>query len=63
MMSWFSAAGLVVTRISEPRAMPVAGMTEKDVLERVPYYSDAWEELYDQLAHIPMMIIFVAEKR
>jgi hypothetical protein len=38
-------------------------MSEKEILEKVPYDSAGWRELYPQLARIPVVVIFKCRKQ
>jgi SAM-dependent methyltransferase len=62
MSDWFLEAGLTIEKILEPRPLPVDKMSEKDIQEKVPYYSRGWLSLYEQLQHIPVIIIFKCRK-
>ncbi len=59
---WIHEAGLVIERMLEPAPMPIPDMSETEILERVPYESKAWRALYDQLARIPVVVIFKCRK-
>ena len=60
---WMHEAGFVLERLLEPAPMPIPEMSKKEILEKVPYDSKDWRALYDQLARIPVVVIFKAVKR
>ena len=60
---WICSAGLEVCTLAEPRAAPIPQMTEAAISKRVPYDSPAWRHHYSELARVPGVAIFVAEKR
>jgi SAM-dependent methyltransferase len=55
---WIHDAGLVIEQLLEPAPMPIPEMSEAEILEKVPYESKDWRALYDQLARIPVVVIF-----
>ncbi len=59
---WMHDAGLTLDRILEPGPMPIPEMSKHEILEKVPYDSKDWRELYDQLARIPVVVIFKCRK-
>ncbi|MBN2452254.1 MAG: class I SAM-dependent methyltransferase [Lentisphaeria bacterium] len=59
---WLVAAGLRVDRLLEPRALPVAGMTEAEIRRRVPYWSRDWLGAAEELSRVPAVAIFRASK-
>ncbi len=59
---WLHDAGLVIERLLEPAPMPIPEMSKREILEKVPYDSKDWRALYDQLARIPVVLIFKAMK-
>ena len=59
---WIHEAGLVIERLLEPAPMPTPEMSEEKILEKVPYESADWRTLYDQLARIPVVVIFKCKK-
>lgn len=59
---WMHEAGLVLERLLEPAPMPIPKMSKKEILEKIPYYSKDWSALYDQLARIPVVLIFKCRK-
>ncbi len=61
-IDWLIQAGLAVESVLEPEPLPIPTMTKTAILERVPYDSAAWRELYEQIAHVPVVVIFVAIK-
>jgi SAM-dependent methyltransferase len=59
---WIFEAGLMIERVIEPAPMPIPEMTEAEILAKVPYDSKDWRALYDQLARIPVVVIFKCRK-
>ncbi len=59
---WTHDAGLLVRRILEPRALPVADMSPEEVRHTVPYWSPEWLELAPKLRRIPPCVIIDAVK-
>lgn len=59
-VEWIHNAGLLIERLLEPAPMPIPDMGKKEILEKVPYDSKDWRALYDQLARIPVVVIFKA---
>ena len=55
---WIHEAGLVIEQLLEPAPMSIPEMSEKEILQKVPYDSTDWRELYPQLARIPVVVIF-----
>ena len=55
---WMYDAGLVIERLLEPAPLPIRDMSKKEILEKVPYDSKGWRALYEQLARIPVVVIF-----
>jgi len=55
---WIHEAGLVIERLLEPAPMPIPGMSEEEILEKVPYDSTDWRTLYPRLARVPVVVIF-----
>jgi len=55
---WMHEADLVIERVLEPAPMPIPKMSETEILKQVPYESKGWRALYDQLARIPVVVIF-----
>jgi len=60
--SWLAEAGLMTRRFLEPVPLPVPNMAPSEIRERIPYFSDSWLALYPQLALVPAVAIFIAEK-
>lgn len=59
---WMYEAGLVIERLLEPAPMPIPDMSEEEILAKVPYESADWRALHDQLARIPVVVIFKCRK-
>jgi 2-polyprenyl-3-methyl-5-hydroxy-6-metoxy-1,4-benzoquinol methylase len=59
---WMFEAGLTIERLLEPAPMPIPKMSKQEILEKVPYDSKDWRALYDQLARIPVVVIFKCTK-
>lgn len=59
---WMHEAGLVIERLLEPAPLPIPDMSKTEILEKVPYDSKGWRALYDQLARIPVVVIFKCRK-
>ena len=57
---WMHETGLVIERLLEPAPLPIPDMSEKEIRAQVPYESKGWRALYDQLARIPVVVIFKA---
>ncbi len=55
---WIHEAGLVIERILEPKPMPIPEMSEDEIRKKVPYESTDWRTLYNQLARVPVVVIF-----
>ena len=55
-------AGLTVTRLLEPRPLPVDKMTVEEIAAKVPYYSDDWCQLHPQLSRVPAVVIILTRK-
>ena len=53
-------AGLTVSRVLEPEPIPLPDLTEPTL---VPYYSEAWAELYPQIAKVPVVLTVQARKQ
>jgi SAM-dependent methyltransferase len=62
MFAWLTAAGLHVSAFLEPRPLPVNDMSRSDIEATVPYWSDAWLELYPDLARVPFVAVFAADR-
>ena len=60
--TWLVEAQLVVRRLLEPKALPVADMGEREVRERVPYDSVLWRERQDDLQAVPFVAVFLAQR-
>lgn len=56
-LDWLLQAGLEVTAVLEPEAMDVNGLSPEETAAAIPYFSEAWMELYPQLACIPVALI------
>ncbi|QHI69190.1 class I SAM-dependent methyltransferase [Tichowtungia aerotolerans] len=61
-VEWMHQAGLVIERLLEPAPMPIPEMSKKEIAEKIPYDSKDWHALYDQLARIPVVVIFKCRK-
>ncbi len=61
-VSWIRAADLDLDSLLEPEPLPVPEMDEDEIRCRIPYDSEAWRELYDQLSRIPFLLIFRCRK-
>lgn len=59
---WLVSGGLRVSAFLEPEPLPVAEMTRSDIQTTVPYWSDAWLDLAADLAHIPFVAVFAADR-
>ena len=59
---WMHAAGLTIERLFEPAPLPIPKMSEAEILAKVPYDSQDWRALYNQLARIPVVVIFKCQK-
>lgn len=60
---WIYGAGLLIERLLEPVPLPIAEMSEAEILEAVPYDSPDWRELYPRLSRIPVVAIFKCIRR
>jgi len=61
-IDWLHQAGLQLLRLVEPQPLPIPTMTAAEIAAQVPYISDAWRDLYPQLARIPVVAVFLARK-
>jgi len=59
-VDWILRAGLRLTALLEPQALPVANLTEAERLERIPYDSEAWAEQAEELRKVPIVLILRA---
>ncbi len=59
---WFLEAGLHLTALLEPEAMPIETMSDEDIRELVPYYSEDWGELCMQFSRVPILVILRGQK-
>lgn len=59
---WMYEAGFVVERLLEPAPMPIPTMSEEEILKKVPYDSEGWRAMHDQLARIPVVVILKCSK-
>ena len=55
-VEWIRAAGLTLTALREPRALP------EDQLHLAPYRSLAWAEQWPRLRSLPVAVIYAAQK-
>ncbi len=60
--AWLREAGLTVEQFLEPQPLPLSEMTDGSIPQRIPYWSSAWLERYDELARVPFVAIFLARK-
>jgi len=60
MAGWITDAGLRINRIVEPEPLPIPSLHDDEVMQRVPYDSPDWRELYPFLAAVPFAVIFLA---
>ncbi|WFB37202.1 class I SAM-dependent methyltransferase [Kiritimatiellota bacterium B12222] len=61
-IAWIKEAGLHITDLREPAALPVDQMNEVEISMNVPYYSIAWAEQVKELSKFPVVAIFSAHK-
>lgn len=61
-LEWFLQAGLQLTGIREPRALPVHELSREDRRKKVPYYSPEWAEQVFELQKFPIVLIVRAQK-
>ena len=61
-VEWVLAAGLRLTALREPAALPVQQMSREERRKRVPYHSAAWMEQERELQRFPIVLILKAEK-
>ncbi|MEX2381527.1 MAG: class I SAM-dependent methyltransferase [Opitutales bacterium] len=59
---WIKAAGLELLDLREPSALPVHLMSNSEIAERVPYYSDDWADQENELTRFPVVAVFLARK-
>lgn len=59
---WIHEAGLAIERLLEPAPMPIPELSKEEILSSVPYESADWRTLYDQLARVPVVVIFKCRK-
>ncbi|MCC5846967.1 MAG: class I SAM-dependent methyltransferase [Verrucomicrobia bacterium] len=59
---WVLRAGLTLTALHEPKALPVHDMSREERRKRVPYYSADWAEQVFELQKFPIVLILKAEK-
>jgi SAM-dependent methyltransferase len=60
--AWLRAAGLTVTALLEPRPPGPEDLFDTAGNPRVPYWSDAWLEHYEELRRVPFTAVFAAER-
>lgn len=61
-LEWFLRAGLRITAVREPQALPVHNFSREERRKRVPYYSPEWAEQVFELQKFPIVLIVRAEK-
>jgi SAM-dependent methyltransferase len=59
---WMCKAGLQITALREPPALPVHTFTPTECKRNVPYYSKAWAEQVHELMRFPIVVIYKACK-
>ncbi len=57
---WIVESGLALQRLLEPPA--VDAVSDPSQLARIPYVSDTWLQLTEQLQHIPIAAIYLARR-
>ncbi len=62
-LSWFLDSGFTITAVREPEPLPVPAMSKDEIQQRIPYDSPPWRELFDQITHVPVVLIIRAELR
>lgn len=60
---WLHQAGFKIDQLHEPQPLPMPQMSRKQIEQRVPYWSEAWLEHYDQLSRVPVVVIFRCTKK
>jgi len=60
--TWLRRAGLQVTALAEPEPAPLPQLTPTERHARVPYDSEAWDDLYPVVAKVPVVAVFVAQR-
>lgn len=60
---WLHLAGFQIDQLHEPQPLPVPTMSRQQIERRMPYWSEAWLEQYDQLSRIPVVVVFRCVKR
>lgn len=61
-VEWFLDAGLRLTALKEPAALPVGQMDRAERRSRVPYFSAEWAEQEQELRRFPIVLVVRAEK-
>ena len=61
-VEWILKAGLTLTALREPAALPVHQMEREERRKRVPYYSPEWAEQVFEMQRFPIVCILRAEK-
>lgn len=61
-VEWILRAGLRLTALREPAALPVHQMDREERRKQVPYYSAEWAEQVFEMQHFPIVNILRAEK-
>lgn len=61
-VEWVLRAGLRLTALREPAALPVHQMEREERRRRVPYYSPEWAEQVFEMQRFPIVYILRAEK-
>lgn len=59
---WIYEAGLRLERLLEPAPVAIPALSKKEIRAQVPYESNDWRALYDQLARVPVVVIYKAIK-
>ena len=62
-VNWIVGAGLTLTRMLELEPITLEVLSEDEILQKTPYDSPTWREMYNQIKNVPFVVTYIAQKR
>jgi SAM-dependent methyltransferase len=61
-INWLLKSGLTLTKMLELEPIDLPVLSEAEIVEKTPYDSPVWRDMYKQIKSVPFVVTYIAQK-
>jgi len=61
-INWLIELGFKIEKVLELKPLELELLDGEELLERMPYDSDVWREMYPQIQKVPFVVTYIATR-